>query len=41
MGQPFANADWFFLMAPDWALLPLVVLWWTAMSVRDAEVAVG
>jgi KUP system potassium uptake protein len=40
-GQPFANADWFFLMAPDALRAPLVVLATLATIIASQAVITG
>jgi KUP system potassium uptake protein len=40
-GQPFANADWFFLMAPDWARPFLVILATLATIIASQAVITG
>jgi KUP system potassium uptake protein len=40
-GRPFANADWFFLMAPDWGRAPLVMLATAATVIASQAVITG
>ena len=40
-GRPFANADWFFLMAPDWGRAPLVALATAATVIASQAVITG
>lgn len=40
-GKPFANADWFFLMAPDWGRAPLVALATAATIIASQAVITG
>ncbi|ATY30674.1 potassium transporter Kup [Sphingomonas psychrotolerans] len=40
-GQPFANADWFFLMAPDALRAPLVILATAATIIASQAVITG
>ena len=40
-GRPFANADWFFLMAPEWGRAPLVVLATAATIIASQAVITG
>jgi KUP system potassium uptake protein len=41
VGRPFANADWFFLMAPDWGRAPLVMLATAATVIASQAVITG
>lgn len=40
-GQPLVNADWFFLMSPDWLRAPLVVLATLATIIASQAVITG
>lgn len=40
-GKPFSNADWFFLMAPEWGRAPLVALATAATVIASQAVITG